>query len=135
MTLPEEIFLQFCENYKSRDLQAMLNLFSQNMTAWGSGVDEYRVGIKQMEAQLLRDWNQSEKCEIEIVSFIPAPSNATWAAAICNARITIGGKEHVFEQLRGTIIIEKENDAWKILHMHASFPDYRNPENGSFPVN
>jgi ketosteroid isomerase-like protein len=108
---------------------------SLNINMWGSGIDEYRVGLKQVEEQLNRDWSQSEKAEIEVVSFISTPADALWAAALCNAKITIDGNEHVFEQLRGTIVIEKENDTWNISHMHASFPDYRNAENGSFPVN
>ncbi len=69
------------------------------------------------------------------MSFVSTPIDALWAAALCNAKITIDGKEHIFEHLRGTVTIEKENGVWKISHMHASFPDYRNAQNGSFPVN
>jgi hypothetical protein len=57
------------------------------------------------------------------------------AAALCRAKITVDGKEHFFEHLRGTLVMERENEIWKISHMHASFPDYRNAENESFPVN
>lgn len=131
----EQIFNRFCEGYKNRDLASLLNLFSKDINMWGSGLDEYRVGLKQSEEQLKRDWSQSEKAEIEIVSFVPTPADALWMAAICNAKITIDGQEHVFEQLRGTLIVQKENGEWKISHMHASFPDYRNAEGGSFPVN
>ncbi len=130
----EKIFNQFCDSYKKRDLTALLNLFTTHTNLWGSGLDEYRVGIKQIEEQLKRDWSQSEKGEIEVVSFVPTPKDACWTAAVCKAKITIDGKEHVFEHLRGTIVIAKENNTWKISHMHASFPDYRNAEQGSFPV-
>lgn len=129
-----ELFNQFCEGYKNRDLAFLLNLFTKNINMWGSGIDEYRVGLKQVEEQLKRDWSQSEKCEIEVLSYVPTTHDALWAAALCNAKITIEGKEHCFLDLRGAIIIEKENERWKISHMHASFPDYRNPSNGSFPV-
>ncbi len=129
-----ELLKQFCEGYKSRDLKALLQLFTKNTNMWGSGLDEYRVGLKEVEEQLKREWSQSEKGEITVLSFVPAPADALWSAALCQAKITIAGREHIFEHLRGTIVIEKENGAWKISHMHASFPDYRNPENGSFPV-
>lgn len=131
--LAEQIFNQFCEGYKKRDLSGLLGLFTKDINMWGSGLDEYRVGLKQVEGQLKRDWSQSDKAEIEVVSFVPTPKDALWTAALCTARITIDGAEHIFEQLRGTIIIEKENGTWKMSHMHASFPDYRNAENGSFP--
>ncbi len=131
----EELFSKFCEGYKNRDLTTVLNLFTKNINMWGSGLDEYRVGLKQVEEQLKRDWSQSEKSEIDVVSFVPTPANALWAAAFCKAKISIDGQEHTFEHLRGTLTIEKENGVWKISHMHASFPDYRNPNNGSFPIN
>lgn len=129
----EQLFKQVCEGYKKRDLDFLLNLFSKNINLWGSGLDEYRVGLKQLEEQLKRDWTQSEKGEIAVISFVPTPPHALWAAAICQAKITIAGKEYIFEHLRGTIIIEQEDRLWKIAHMHASFPDYRNAENASFP--
>jgi hypothetical protein len=132
--LAEQLFNKFCEGYKKRDLTGLLNLFTKNTNMWGSGLDEYRVGLKEVEEQLKRDWSQSEKSVIEVVSFVPTPEDAVWAAALCNAKITINSEEHAFEHLRGTVIIEKEDGVWKISHMHASFPDYRNAENGSFPV-
>lgn len=129
----ETLFKQFCDGYKARDLAFLLHLFTQNINMWGSGLDEYRIGLNQAEAQIKRDWSQSEKAEIEIVSFVPTSMGALWAAAICKARVTIEGKEFIFDDLRGTIIVEKEQGCWKISHMHASFPDYRNAPNGSFP--
>lgn len=132
--LTEQAFNQFCEGYKKRDLPFLLNCMTKNINMWGSGLDEYRVGLKQVEEQLKRDWSQSEKGEIEVVSFVQTPTAALWTAAICNAIVTIDGKQHVFEHLRGTIVIEKEDGVWKISHMHASFPDYRNAEHRSFPT-
>jgi hypothetical protein len=129
----EQLFKQFCEGYANRNLTFLLSLFSQNTNVWGSGVDEYRVGIKEMEEQLRRDWSQSEQAKIEVIRFVPTPEQSLWTAAICQARITIKGEEYLFEHLRGTLTIENENGDWKIAHMHCSFPDYRNAENGSFP--
>ncbi|MBN9226491.1 MAG: nuclear transport factor 2 family protein [Legionella steelei] len=130
----EQIFQQFCEGYAQRNLPLLLSLFTQNTNVWGSALDEYRVGLKEIEEQFKRDWSQSEQGKIEVVRFVPTADNALWAAAVCNARVTIEGKEHLFEHLRGTLMIEKEEGVWKIAHMHCSFPDYRNAENGSFPV-
>lgn len=130
----EQLFYQFCKGYKDRDLSFLLNLFTKDVNLWGTGIDEYRVGLNQVAEQLQRDWSQSEKSEIEIVILVPTPVESNWTAAICNAKITINGEEHKFEHLRGTVIVRKEDNAWKISHMHASFPDIRNAENGSFPI-
>lgn len=130
----EQLFAQFCEGYKKRDLSFLLSLFTHNTNMWGTGIDEYRVGLKQIEDQLKRDWRQAEASEIEIVQFIPTGDEALWAGAICNAKLTVEGKDYYFEHLRGTIIIDQEEKTWKISHMHCSFPDYRNAKDGSFPV-
>ncbi len=131
----EKLFKQFCEGYNHRDLAGLLKLFTVDINMWGSGIDEYRVGLKQVEEQLQRDWLQSEKSDITVVSFVPTVADAPWAAAVCHATVTIDGQAHFFEHLRGTIVIAKENGTWKISHMHTSFPDVRNAENESFPVN
>lgn len=128
------MLIKFCEYYKKRDLM-ILELFTTNIVLWGTGMDEYFVGLKEVEKQLKREWQQAEKGEIEIISFVPAPSHANWVAAICKAIITIESKIYIFENLRGTIILEKENNNWKIGHLHASFPDYRNPSGNPFPIN
>ena len=140
MKLPEkskalQIIEGYCEAYKNRDLPTILNSFTKNCTLWGTGIDEYRVGLQEVEAQHLRDFSQSDRGEIQILSSVPTPLDALWTAVVCKALITINGMEHVFDHLRGTIVISKENGLWKISHMHASFPDFRNPQNNSFPAN
>ncbi|SRR5579883_156960 len=132
--IPKIIFKEFCSLYKKRDLNGLLAIFTENCNLWGTAIDEYRVGLNQIEAQLKRDWSQSEKGELEIVKFVTTPREASWAAAVCNAKLMIDGREHFFEHLRATISIEKEQGIWKIAHMHASFPDFRNAPNHSFPV-
>jgi ketosteroid isomerase-like protein len=129
----QKLFMQFCEGYKKRDINALLKLFTQDSNMWGTGVDEYRVGLKSIEEQLQRDWRQSDTGEIEVMSFVPTEENASWAAAVCNAHLSLNGKSNVFADLRGTIIVKQEDGIWKISHMHASFPDFRNPAENSFP--
>jgi len=130
----QEIFESFCEYYNNRKLEQIVDLFTINTNLWGTAEDEYIAGREGVKKQLERDWRQSEKSEIHIKSFVPAVDNAMWAAAICKAKITLNGKEHVFDHLRGTIILKKEKTTWRIAHMHSSFPDYRNVEGNSFPI-
>jgi ketosteroid isomerase-like protein len=130
----QEIFESFCEYYNNRKLDEILDLFACNTKVWGTAEDEYIVGQESLKKQLERDWRQSEKSEIHIKSFVPAVDNAIWAAAICQAKITLHDTEYIFDHLRGTIIIAKEEDMWRISHMHSSFPDYRNVEGSSFPI-
>lgn len=133
-SLAQEILESFCEGYNHRNLKQTLALFTFNANIWGTAEEEYITGRENMRKQLERDWSQSEKSEIHVKLFVPTAGNTTWAAAICQAKITLHGKEHIFDHLRGTIIIEKEENMWRIAHMHSSFPDYRNASNNSFPI-
>lgn len=129
----EVLFKQYCDAYQKRDLQAILNISTININIWGTGLDEHRIGLKQIALQLKRDWEQSEAGEIDIIQFVPTPAYALWTAATCKAIITIDGTKHEFPELRGTIVIAQEDNIWKIAHMHASFPDFRNADQNSFP--
>lgn len=123
----------YCEIYQARDLYSILRLFTKNCTVWGTAVDEFRVGVSELAKQHERDWSQSEKGEIEIINFISNPDQDLWAGATCRAKIVIHDIEHIFNNLRATIIICKESGNWKISHMHCSFPDFRSEEGNSFP--
>ena len=130
----ETLFKQFCEHYTARCLDEVLRLCSKNMTLWGTGLDEYRVGIQAIEEQLYRDWSQSTRSTMDWVSFIPTPHSAFWVAGLCNAHLTIEDQDYSFDNLRVTIATIEEQGKLKIAHMHGSFPDLRNPAGNSFPV-
>jgi ketosteroid isomerase-like protein len=133
MKKSEQLLENFCVEYKNRDLSAVLHLFTQNASMIGTVVDEYHVGLKEIRAQLQRDWQQSEQGEIMIASFMPTHEQALWTTALCNTTITMDNQACYFENLRISIMIEQENHIWKIAHMHASFPDLRSPKGHSFP--
>lgn len=125
---------QFTQTYASRDLKKIVHLFTKTGTLWGTGIDEIRLGHLEIEEQFERDWAQSDSgILMPISSIIYSQENPYWASGIFRASICMAGKEHILEPLRGTIFVERENGVWKIAHMHASFPDYRQKEGNSFP--
>lgn len=130
----EQLIIRFCEAYQSRDMSKILALFTENTHMWGTGIDESRIGLKEIEQQLLRDWAQSEKGQIEVVSFIPSPDDQPWVAVVTKANLTVDGEQYTFDNLRGSIFIAQEDNTWKISHMHSSFPDMRNGQDSSFPI-
>ena len=132
--IAKSLIQQFCEYYKTRNMNKVLSLFTKNSYMLGSAVDESRYGLDAIQTQLNRDWSQSEKAAIEIITFQPAPIDAPWCTVFARAHITVNNENFCVDHLRGSIYIFKQNGAWKIAHMHSSFADNRNPENNSFPV-
>lgn len=130
----KHLFETFCDTYNRRDLTALLSLFTKDADFWGTGEDEFLKGINQISEQMQRDWAQSEASEAFIDVFFPAPGFFNWTAAISRLKATINGKEHIWDNVRHTIVIEQEDGRWKIAHMHISVPDYRNKPESSFPI-
>lgn len=130
----EELCEQYCTAYSTRDLPRVVNLFTEQSQLWGTAADEFRQGLHAIEEQHQRDWQQSEHSSIRVIKYHNALSNGNWVVADFAVDLQINGQHHHFEDLRGTIITVQTEKGWKIAHMHASFPDYRNPNENSFPV-
>lgn len=131
----EQILLDFIAAYNERDLTKIMALFMKTANLWGTGLDEYRTGHTQIEAQIKRDWAQSDRGHLTLASPISTGElNENWAAAILNATIEIDNQIREFEHLRITIFLEEDGDNWKTSHMHCSFPDSRQDHGKSFPL-
>lgn len=74
----KHLIKKYCEYYNERRMDAILQLCAKHITLWGTGVDEFRVGLNEMKAQLERDWGQSSRSVLEIVSFVEVPERANW---------------------------------------------------------
>ncbi|MET3124752.1 ketosteroid isomerase-like protein [Oxalobacteraceae bacterium GrIS 2.11] len=124
----ERLLRQFWEGYNKRDLTYIRNLCLPNVKILGPTVDDCLVGLKEVEAKFGLLWCQSEKFSIDVINCLPGSSDALWTAALCTAKFTVKNQEHILENFRCTLAIEKQDDTWKIAHVHASFPRIRTSE-------
>lgn len=132
-TIPEEIFLKFCNYLNERNMESLLSLFKEDATVIGTGRDEYRIGINEIKAQFERDWSQSEKGHFEMTKHVHSSKDGlSWGSCEFVAKITIDGKEHIFPYLRASIFLEKDGSDIKISHLHSSFADPIQDEGKSF---
>jgi ketosteroid isomerase-like protein len=133
-SIPEELLHKFTHYYSKRDMESILSLFSKDATMFGTGRDEYRVGTQQIKDQLERDWSQSEAGSLRLKRHLHSSKDGiSWGASVFEAEITIDGTPHIFDNLRGSVFIEKDDSGeYKISHMHASFPDTEQAEGSSF---
>jgi hypothetical protein len=129
---PQHLLEAFCRHYCDRDLKAALSLFTEDALLWGTGADEVRRGSKEIEAQLTRDWSQSDGCKFVIENIETDPIDRNWVAATVTARVKIGEITQTLV-LRGTIITKRENGKEKIRFFHSSFPAANQEAGESFP--
>jgi uncharacterized protein (TIGR02246 family) len=125
---------ELAEAYSVRDLQRALACFApdEDVVMYGTGVDERRVGLKEIRAQVERDWEQTESTELtyEWVS-VSAADRVAWAAADATFRILVAG-EAMALPARLTAVFEKREGNWSIVQGHFSLPAAGQEEGSSF---
>jgi len=96
----------------------------------GTGTPENNK--KQIQAQVERDWSQTESAAISFdwISTSGAETVA-WAAADGEFRFRANG-QHMSLPARMTFVLEKGNGAWRIVQSHFSTPTSGQEEDQSF---
>lgn len=120
--------------YRERDLAAAMACFWPDADAmiYGTGADEKRVGPSQIQAQIERDWAQSDAAEIVLgTSAVSSAGPVAWASVDGSFTVTAGG-ESMTIPARVTAVLERRDDAWRIHQAHFSMPAMSQEEGQSF---
>ena len=129
---PRDLFEAFCKHYCTRDMKAILSLFTKDALLWGTGIDEIRRGLDEVEDQLNRDWSQSNSCTFTIEDLETDQQDQNWIAGTVTAHVNIDDVSHTL-MLRGTLITKREEGRNKIRFFHSSFPAANQESGQSFP--
>ncbi len=124
------------EGYAKRDMALLKSVFSSDpdVMIYGTGADEKRVGPAQVQAQIERDWSQSESTAVKYKwTHISAAGSVAWVAADVDFDLKGGGQEFTLPA-RVTFVLEKRGKEWLILQGHFSFPAAGEAEGESFPT-
>ncbi len=121
-------------SYAKRDIKVALSLFTPDVFAFGTGADEKRSGLAEMQKQMERDWAQTESTNVTYEwTSVSAAGDVAWVASDATFRIKAGGEE-INLPARLTAVLEKRLDAWLIAQAHFSFPAASQNEGESFPA-
>jgi len=127
---------QFAEAYAGRDIGKLRALFvpDSDLVLFGTGADEKRLGLAEVEVQAKRDWSQTEASSFSRDwTSISAAGDVAWAACDATFRLKAGGQEMAMPA-RGTVVLEKRSGKWLIAQAHFSFPASDQAEGESFPT-
>jgi ketosteroid isomerase-like protein len=129
-------WLKFLEAYSARDIDSILAMISSDPAAisLGTGVDERRIGLKEIKDQVIRDWTQSEAANIEITwSQVSAAGAVAWIASDGIFKAKISGKNVDFP-CRLSAVFQKQKDKWLMMQLHLSFIEAGQIAGESFPA-
>lgn len=124
------------EAYVQRDLALLLSAFAPDpdVVMYGTGADEKRIGLAEIQAQAERDWSQTESAAVTYEwSSISAAGSVAWAATDASFNLKADGQEMTLPA-RLTFVLEKRGEQWIIVQGHFSFPAAGQTEGESFPT-
>lgn len=97
------------EGYTKRDLALLRAAFAPDpdVVMYGTGADEKRIGLAEIQAQAERDWSQTEAATVTYgwIS-VSAAGSVAWAAADATFNLKAGGQEMTLPA-RITFVLEK----------------------------
>lgn len=124
------------EGYAKRDLALLRAAFAPDpdVVMYGTGADEKRIGLAEIQAQAERDWSQADATAMTYEwTSISAAGPVAWVAADAAFRMKAGGQE-VTLPARLTCVLENRGQEWLIVQAHFSFPATGQAEGASFPT-
>ena len=131
----KEVLTHFGESFCRRDMGSLNDLIAPDpdVTFFGTGVDEERVGIAEIKEQIQRDWAQSESASIDWDRLcVSAQGTVAWVAAHVMLKARVSGREMTIPG-RITAVMDKRDGRWLIDQLHMSVPMVGQKEGHSFP--
>ena len=124
---------EFVAGYANKDADAVIGLFDKRAIVFGTGADEVREGRDEMAEQIRRDFEQSGTLNFD-------PGNVSVGSAGDVAWITTAdavvsgdaGGQSFSMTIRGTLVLRRSGDEWRIVHSHISTPTAEQAEGESF---
>jgi len=126
---------KLADAYARRDMNRLKETFAPDpdLLMYGTGADEKRVGVAEVQAQAERDWSQSESASLTYTwTAISAADSVAWAATDVTFRFEAGGQEMTLPA-RATFVLEKRGEKWLIAQTHFSFPAAAQAGGEAFP--
>ena len=122
--------------YEQRDMDLLVSAFAPDpdVVMYGTGADEKRVGLSEIEAQAERDWSQSDATRMTFGwTSVSAAGPVAWVAADSVFHLEGGGQRFDLPA-RLTTVLEKRDDQWLMVQAHFSFAAAGQDEGASFPA-
>lgn len=126
---------RFSDAFGKRDMGSLMALLAPDpdVTFFGTGVDEERVGPSEIQEQIQRDWAQSESVSIDFEHFsVSGHGQVAWIAGDAKLKATASGNEMTLPG-RFTTVMEKRDGNWLIEQWHLSVPMAGQEQGHSFP--
>jgi uncharacterized protein (TIGR02246 family) len=130
------LLARLTDSYEKRDLEGLIACFAPDPDTilYGTGGDEKRIGLDEIQIQAQRDWDQTEAISMAFGwTSVSAAGPVAWAAIDGSFNIRAGGQEFTMPA-RITFVLEKRDDRWLVVQGHFSASAADQEEGESIPA-
>jgi uncharacterized protein (TIGR02246 family) len=125
---------EYATAYRTKDIRKFSEIFSRDITGYGSGPDEIIDDHKGLIRQITRDMSQATVLAIEFTSRkIFGDGRVAWATSMTDITFTVDGKTKQTMSGRSTMVLRNTGRRWKIEQLHFSMPYGGQAAGQSFP--
>jgi ketosteroid isomerase-like protein len=124
------------EGYAKRDLALLQAAFAPDpdVVMYGTGADEKRIGLAEIQVQAERDWSQTEAAAVTFGwTSVSAAGSVAWVATDAALNLKAGGQDMNLP-VRITFVLERRGEDWLIVQAHFSLAASTQVEGESFPT-
>ena len=125
----------FMRDWESRDTDTILAHFAPSATLclYGTGADEKRVGLDEIQVQLERDFAQSEslRCVLDW-NLVGISGPVAWVASDVMIHFKIAGQDEMSFPARLSTVLQDYGGRWLFEHFHLSVAAANQEEGQSF---
>ncbi|MGC9516657.1 MAG: nuclear transport factor 2 family protein [Methanomicrobiales archaeon] len=132
----KELLERYTQAYASKDMEKMMSLFPDDpdLVFIGTGEDEWVQGFEELKKGFKRDFKQADEIDVGFENLsISSSGHVAWASMRMMMNAMVSGEEVILVG-RLSIVVEKRDDRWFIVHLHFSLPASGQEEGDSYPV-
>lgn len=126
---------RYAEAYKKKDIARFSEIFSPDITGFGSGPDEIIGNHRDLIRQIKRDVTQADILDVAFTSKkIFGDGRVAWVTSESTMTFTADGSKKEKLSGRSTMVLRNTGNRWRIEQLHFSLPCGGQAEGQSFPT-
>ena len=114
-------------SFENKDIELMSAVMAHDdsMLSFGTGISDLHNNWSEWKQNHIAQFEAFDKAEINSKNmqvYLSKNSNVAWFADVTDWVLFIDNDKIPMNEIRITGVLEKRNDSWRIVHIHASVP-------------
>lgn len=122
-----EVVNRLYKSFEDKDIDLMSEVMAhdENMLSFGTSLSDIHNSWTEWRENHIAQFEAFDKAKINSKNmnvYLSQNSNVAWFADVSDWTLTIDNENIQMKDIRITGVLEKRNNAWKIVQIHASVP-------------